>query len=286
MNEEEKRQWKYNILEAICIEEDTKKGVDILYGEAEFPRKIYKYRPGISYNADGELYDVISLRENNIWASAANKFNDPFDSAILLNFKDFLRPDKTKLKEVLNFKKGIKEISDLSDTIRSHTYVSCFSELVDSRLMWSHYACNHRGFCIEYDLVELMGIGTVVLPVNYTDTVFPVEGFQNKYIQLFTLTKHIDWEYEKEWRYFSYDLEHQKPLPGKATNSVKPSAIYLGCKINENKDLEKELRIEREVDYRRSLIASLSFCRNKHQINTKEPKSLPFQPSISPIKKA
>mgnify|MGYP002227506002 FL=1 len=34
--------------------------------------------------------------------------------------------------------------------------VGCFSERNDSLLMWSHYADEHRGLCIGYNLHDLI----------------------------------------------------------------------------------------------------------------------------------
>ena len=30
--------------------------------------------------------------------------------------------------------------------------ISCFSSRLDSIVMWSHYASNHTGYCVEYNL--------------------------------------------------------------------------------------------------------------------------------------
>ena len=40
------------------------------------------------------------------------------------------------------------------DDLRKGLAVVCFTEDVKSILMWSHYANNHRGFCIEYKLAQ------------------------------------------------------------------------------------------------------------------------------------
>ena len=40
------------------------------------------------------------------------------------------------------------------DDLKKGLAVVCFTEDVKSILMWSHYANNHRGFCIEYKLAQ------------------------------------------------------------------------------------------------------------------------------------
>ena len=59
-------------------------------------------------------------------------------------------------------------------------HVACFSETKESILMWSHYADNHKGFCVEYDFKEL-GISNpfarFIFPVIYTDTIFDMKDY-------------------------------------------------------------------------------------------------------------
>ncbi len=43
----------------------------------------------------------------------------------------------------------------LSAAFKSGLFITCFSETNKSILMWSHYASNHTGFCIEYDFSKL-----------------------------------------------------------------------------------------------------------------------------------
>ena len=45
-------------------------------------------------------------------------------------------------------------LNDCMSTIKDAVRVVCLSEVYDSMLMWSHYAQNHTGFCIEYDFKE------------------------------------------------------------------------------------------------------------------------------------
>lgn len=63
-------------------------------------------------------------------------------------------------KEVDRIKNGTSDIydkfiSDISLEYQQRIFVSCFSEKDDSMLMWSHYARNHTGMCIEYDFAAL-----------------------------------------------------------------------------------------------------------------------------------
>lgn len=130
---------------------------------------------------------------------------------------------------------------ELNRAIRSSIFISSFSELNDSILMWSHYAKDHTGFCIEYD------IGSIPLESRHRRLLYPIQyrldlfdatdhisrsfaslPFNNIYgIQAY-IRKHEQWSYEKEWRLlFSHGvIKSEQNIP-----FVRASHVYLGCKM-------------------------------------------------------
>ncbi|PWX18316.1 hypothetical protein CYK65_11810 [Clostridium perfringens] len=81
--------------------------------------------------------------------------------------------------------------------------IVCLSEEKDNILMWSHYAKNHQGICIEYDYNDISNY-TEVYPVVYmeenidlSESIINIDpyGIHKKIMIKFAL-----WEYEKEWR--------------------------------------------------------------------------------------
>ncbi len=165
------------------------------------------------------------------------------------------------------------------EKIKNHIYLTCFSEINDSILMWSHYTHNHEGICIEYNFKELNfnnPLTRYTFPVIYSDNVLDFgeflpnsnkefENIMEKYMDginpndisdglvlpemsnnrnnmaifAVALNKSKDWDYEKEWRYI---LLHKTALnPPKFIDVPKPKAIFLGAKIN---DINKEKIIE------------------------------------------
>lgn len=82
--------------------------------------------------------------------------------------------------------------------------VSCFSEVNNELLMWSHYADKYKGFCLEFDTNHEPF--SKVRKVNYTDqmpTLSITEALiNNDYDQVLELycTKSGSWAYDKEWR--------------------------------------------------------------------------------------
>lgn len=123
--------------------------------------------------------------------------------------------------------------------------VGCLSSDFKNRLMWSHYADCHKGFCIEYDFSALEKIQNdqYLLPVLYDNKrpLFPwsiafdqsessIKEAQKK-ILLSLLTKDNVWSYEKEWRIF---IRKQR-----SSELIMPpiTCIYLGaCIDNESKN--------------------------------------------------
>ena len=112
--------------------------------------------------------------------------------------------------------------------LKDLAYMTCFSETNDNSLMWSHYAKQHEGMCVEYDFKKLKNNGFDILkhlfPVVYCDKriikrnmksliqsleelgkaidgsyVYEGEEALDDILPLF-LTKAKVWEYEREWR--------------------------------------------------------------------------------------
>ena len=147
---------------------------------------------------------------------------------------------------------------------------TCLSETPSSILMWSHYAMNHTGFCVEYDFNNLSAenhyIWEHLEKVNYTDQLpslqlasliqvmrkklDPTFKKDPKTTQATTktcveaiLTKNSVWNYEKEWRLIF--LKQDPELPLKIPCASK---IVLGADISDsNKTLLLSLAREKNL---------------------------------------
>jgi len=63
---------------------------------------------------------------------------------------------------------------------KESTVISCFSELNDSIVMWSHYANHHKGFCLEYDFRPVFvneKISRLLYPVLYQEELLNVTEY-------------------------------------------------------------------------------------------------------------
>lgn len=80
----------------------------------------------------------------------------------------------------------LKEILlKMGDTLKVVSTIACLSESIDSVIMWSHYAQNHEGFALEYDLRFLLEQGEMnccILPVIYDNNRFDANSFIQWYI--------------------------------------------------------------------------------------------------------
>lgn len=177
----------------------------------------------------------------------------------------------------LFLKRQIALSNKIAEHVKSHVEdscktrrIACFSEKVDSILMWGHYASNHTGFALEYDFAQNnkicergcddcinLALDFPIFPVNYCAErydatsyaeylfisqfvkVFGVEspmGFPDRLIFIKAyLNKSLDWSYEKEWRIIQKNEELEKVIELHKCNRTKlsPKALYLGCKIDE-----------------------------------------------------
>ena len=145
----------------------------------------------------------------------------------------------------------LKEILlKMGDTLKVVSTIACLSESIDSVIMWSHYAQNHEGFALEYDLRFLLEQGEMnccILPVIYDNNRFDANSFIQWYIakSLGLDVKNIDslshlkmaihkstqWEYENEWRIIH--SEKQPAAHSRATSlKIVPKAIYYGERIS------------------------------------------------------
>lgn len=213
------------------------------------PASLYKY-----YNDNPR--NLENIKNNKMWFSAPCNFNDVFDCDIPIDSKKIfdsalkMAPFNVKpgsnmwrdLKAEVN--KGIKTLSKVLVNLKKTTGVSCFSESYDSLLMWAHYANNHRGLCVEYDLMDInKEIGFSAIPVVYSkDRTYlnSLENLENEgyILEIFInslISKSPEWKYEKEWRIVRddascgnrWDCENN----GALLDMITPSSIILGCEV-------------------------------------------------------
>lgn len=215
------------------------------------PASLYKY-----YGDTPEKLNAV--KNNKMWYSAPSNFNDVFDCDISIDDKKIfnealkLLPDKRRIRPGSNawrelratINQQLRALRAKLDELRNTTGVSCLSESENSLLMWAHYAHNHRGICVEYDLLEINRIlNFSAIPVIYSEERPCFDCLDPQIIQKDALkllvqsltSKSSEWRYEKEWRIIlnkgacgdSWDSDKS----GALLDMIPPSSIILGCAV-------------------------------------------------------
>ncbi|WP_028450070.1 DUF2971 domain-containing protein [Chitinibacter tainanensis] len=198
------------------------------------PDFFYKYRGvGTTSNSDGKSqldYLIDQIVDDSIYLSIAAEFNDPFECApkirihppeitrkkfrsLILEKHNSLFPDisNNQKKQYANeaSKKYYGQLShpDFQKDVKKHlsfaekTRIYCVSTCPTSILMWSHYASNHEGICLEY---RNIGFFDHALKVEYKLERPEIYLFgatdELKEVEKTYLTKSEEWKYEEEWR--------------------------------------------------------------------------------------
>lgn len=135
--------------------------------------------------------------------------------------------------------------SEVENLIR----ITCFSEINDNILMWSHYSDYHKGFCIEYDISKInpKDYRRHIFPVAYSDNCYDITQEMLHpikdpiYIKSF-LYKYKAWEYEKEWRLVCEEKPGFLEKEYKFDFSQVITGIYLGLHASIDKKELSELK--------------------------------------------
>lgn len=257
-------------------------------------KKFYQYR---SFDIDG--HNLQNLKNNQIYLNNPQNFNDPFDCFFTANFYDYIKNELLKHKEniVSNLNKQFnlsdsqkyeaikylesdelfnqlnitqmitkqdkyQDLEGLKKTLQNSFKVSCFSTDNNNLLMWSHYAKNHQGFCVEYDVSKIEIEHTFRInfwPIIYQTRTLDIMLLKEiqKVIEntpvlssllgiVIGTIKPKDWSYEKEWRFIQRNVDDNL-----FTMPVKPSCVFLGAKISsDNKKIIKEILREQNIPYK------------------------------------
>lgn len=205
-----------------------------------------------------------ALENGLVWMPTFNNLNDPFEfKAVYL--------DKKSLEE-----QGwqIGEIERLLNGIKTLFLLTSFSEnLTNNMPMWTHYANNHKGFCIEYRTInpkyiypisyeaEKIAIASSLTQmitkfISYGGSNIPKNDPELRYYYYImyhmSIMKHKSWEYEKEYRAIYYNLRAQNSgdLVSLSDLGLEAAKIYIGVdcsKENKNRLLHIAQKLKCEI---------------------------------------
>ena len=227
------------------------------------PKRLYKYR----------AFSVNTLRllsEAEVYYAHPAAFNDPLDSSPTIQV-DTDRATLEKLlyrmlfqsvgkeqalREIGNHRYMSIEIGDYKVNAEAEAYymrrmasnaktllyqelgnrgVLSLAERWDCPLMWSHYADEHRGLCVEYDMTDTAFED--LRPVDYykprsvkiSDLIAwklkRSASAQQAILETFFFAKAPQWRYEREWR----DVNDRA---GSSSAPARVSAIHFGLRCD------------------------------------------------------
>jgi len=195
---------------------------------------------------------------STIWQASAASLNDPFECTPLISFTH--DPDKIMAQLVRTMRKNDPNLThnaataeataiylqgrhrnpvmwdalrdDLINVYRHKLGLYCLTERQDSILMWSHYAANHTGYCLEFEATDYTPVFGTAQRVSYADAYPEIDYYnttdENKF-KLSFLTKFTHWSYEQEWRIIDHDAgPGSREYPSELLKSVT-----FGLKMNE-----------------------------------------------------
>lgn len=210
--------------------------------------------------ADGEMAEPV----NPLVDSAKNENMRVKIIEAMSHAKNFMPSEEQKVQLIIQKEANLTLLPKIAQRFSS---VACFSEKIDSILLWSHYSYNHTGFALGYDLRPLLlpnekNVG--LFPVIYSKKRYNAEQY---FLYLFgslmqipvknadlmssiklLLYKSNEWQYEQEWRLIKSEASnlfegHSKPV------GLKPNSIYYGCHISqENYQRLHEIALRKNLE--------------------------------------
>jgi len=137
----------------------------------------------IVYHFLSPEYGLKDLREKRLKISEIMSLNDPFE------FLGVNLSDKGTRKKMKKLKRKFSQSIG----------ILCFSKNWNSPVQWAHYANNHSGICLGFDISD-----NRLSKVNYVNERLTLSHFMTD-VEMRELlsTKFSHWSYEKEYRIFS-----------------------------------------------------------------------------------
>ncbi len=177
------------------------------------------------------------LKEGTIKFTKPSEFNDPFDcdpEHDTENLEEFLKSQPDLVEKVLKYRntnsqENLKEFEAMKCRLKAAIENGHFGQEASDAvgicsltrdplnlLMWAHYACNHTGFVVEFDIpLESFNLPSddvtyfewlIPQPVTYQKKK-PIISFSDdidvKMAKQF-LIKGVDWKYEQEERVIDF----------------------------------------------------------------------------------
>ncbi len=205
----------------------------------------YKYFGLTSVDDDiARLTDTIAAPY--LWASLVDSFNDPFEFKVAIDWPTDIEDTRKKYftdkpgdteEQFKEWFAGLTKNNkwyiamSMRDALVRTMAVSCLTTDHTNHLLWSHYANQHKGYCIKFDISlarkspDFSAWGHLAYTTEKEKCNFFTEDMATIYKKL-CLSKSSSWSYENEYRIVF--LSPGKKMLG--PSAVK--AVYIGCRAD------------------------------------------------------
>lgn len=220
---------------------DTKVALQQMISAGKLEQILYKYRE------DGENTERI-FTEHTLWFAHPNEFNDPYDCYANVQVLDeeslqkLIEKKSSSHLEKQIYQEGLHKYNvdmlreDVNNKV-NEIGVCCFTKNKTNILMYSHYAHNHEGICLGFDILEDPSFFTFSLPVTYVDKMPEYDHFKEpkKLVEKIILPKYETWKYEEEVRVIktSSDIQINNNTQAFKFNPKALKRVIFGCKSTE-----------------------------------------------------
>lgn len=216
--------------------------------------KIFKYQ-AVNKNS------LSGLEQGKLWASKPAHFNDPFEfrlkrSSTPKGLKN-LRKENPHLTDLSDEKLLNMAISEYEEKISNMGVIS-FTESPQNILMWSHYADEHKGICLEFTLNDGQALNDVAIYKVSYEYYYPEIDFEKIWningLAKILLTKSEEWESEKEFRLIRMSGNELFDYP------IPLSGIIFGLKTPESeKSMIKKILSDKDINFQQIKLANQEY---------------------------
>lgn len=194
-----------------------------------------------------------NLTNQKNWVADPYEFNDPFEFSLIDRFylnevgemKQMKREEITKLEEYKN------QVSELG--------VVCYSSDFYNNLLWAHYADNHNGMCLVFDVSSDK---EKLYKVEYQERFPEIDLSDNAETHIETIkivtTKSLEWKYEQEYRQVYIMKNMLCEYPGELVE------IIFGCRTPfDDIKMVANIAVNKKPDIS---ISKMNMARNEYQL--------------------
>ncbi|WP_308317924.1 DUF2971 domain-containing protein, partial [Serratia marcescens] len=202
--------------------------------------RVFKYRGG-----DKRVLkrDIRSLINNEVYCASFETLNDIFEAKCIVDEQRFIlsrMSDSIKSSDLKKINNSTLKIINEYIEVSNGFGVYSLSKSFKDELLWAYYANSHQGFCIEYDLDELVEYrmrDELIIDVNYQKnmpfiTDIDLINFHENRTPDSTLNKKLIATKSERWRH----EDEVRIVTGRSGlykyNYSSLKGIYFGCRCD------------------------------------------------------